>query len=176
MLTGKEIGMVHLASNKAGLTREQYGLVLRNTGGVESSKDLSQEGLENVMAVFEDAGFRHAGKPSDYWRSKVALRGSYCGARMERLLENLAARQKYDLAGLCRRFSGDRVCRVDKLTPMEAHRLANALRDIVAREEAAAGAAIEGSGKGAGGTAGGLPEGRMGAGMGSGSVPEPAGV
>jgi hypothetical protein len=47
---------------------------------------------------------------------------------MVRKIEELAAAQKYDLAGLCRRFSDDRVARVDKLMPREAHKLIEGLK------------------------------------------------
>jgi hypothetical protein len=141
MPTPKEIGMVHVAANQAGLNDAQYRAVLRNVGAVASSKALTQAGLEDCMAVFEDAGFRHRGQPADFWRSKVQLRGAYCGARMEFRIKELAAQQKYDLAGLCRRFSKDRVARVDKLLPQEAHGLIEALKAIVARAPAAGGSA-----------------------------------
>ena len=130
MSTPLELKLVHLAYRQAGLDEEQYRMVLRNVAGTESAKSLSQVDLENVMAVLEDSGFRHAGKSPDYWRSKVALRGSFCGERMVRKIEGLAAQQKYDLAGLCRRVSDDRVARVDKLMPREAHRLIEALKAI----------------------------------------------
>ncbi len=133
MPTPLEYRLLHLAVRQAGLEEEHYRMILRNVAGVESSKELTQVDLENVMAVLEDSGFRHVGKPEDYWRSKVAMRGSICGERMVKKIEELAAGQKYDLAGLCRRVSEDRVARVDKLRPREAYRLIEALKAIVQR-------------------------------------------
>ncbi len=140
MPTPLELKLIHMAYRQAGLDEEQYRMVLRSVAGVESAKALSQTDLENVMAVFEDSGFRHAGKPEDYWRMKVALRGSYCGARLVVKIETLAADQKYDLAGLCRRVSKDRVSRVDKLSPREGLAMIEMLKAIGAREAIGAGA------------------------------------
>ncbi len=137
MPTPLELKLIHLAYRQAGLDEAQYHLILRNVAGVESAKELTQTSLEDVMATLEDSGFRHAGKPADYWRSKVAMRGSFCGARMEGKIKALAAQQTYDLPGLCRRFSDDRVARVDKLMPREAHRLIEALKAICARQASA---------------------------------------
>jgi len=134
MPTALELKLIHLAYRQAGLSEEHYRLVLRNVAGVASAKLLSQIDLENCMAVFEDSGFRHAGKPADYWRSIVAMRGSQCGARMLRKIEELAAAQSYDLAGMCRRISGDRASRPDKLYPREASNLIEALKAISRRE------------------------------------------
>ena len=160
MLTALELKFVHIAYRQAGLDEEQYRMVLRSVAGVASAKELNQTGMENVMAVFEDSGFRHAGKPDDYWRMKVALRGSYCGARMAHKIEGLAAGQKYDLAGLCRRVSKDRVCRVDKLSPREGLAMIEMLKAICRREEA-----VQIPVCGAAEAAGGSPEPRSGARM-----------
>jgi hypothetical protein len=140
MPTLLELRMIHVAYRQAGLDEEQYRMVLRSVANVESAKALSQTDLENVMAVLEDSGFRHTGKPEDYWRMKVALRGSYCGERMTRKIETLAARQQYDLAGLCRRVSKERVSSVGKLSPREGLAMIEMLKAIGAREAIGAGA------------------------------------
>jgi len=203
MPTPLELKLIHMAYRQAGLEEEHYRMILRNVAGVESAKLLSQTDLENVMAVLEDSGFRHAGKPADYWRSKVALRGSICGERMVRKIEDLAAGQKYDLAGLCRRVSAERVARVDKLMPREAYQLIEALKAICARQAKAGagdqssresaesnrpgggratarpsptdGPACQAAGIPAAESAGGSPEGRVEAGTASESIPETAG-
>ena len=145
MPTPLELRMIHLAYRQAGLDEEQYRMVLRSVAGVASAKELSQIDLENVMAVFEDSGFRHAGKPDDYWRMKVAMRGSFCGARMAHKIEGLAAGQKYDLAALCRRVSKDRVCRVDKLSPREGLAMIEMLKAICGRAAGDVGAGPQAS-------------------------------
>ena len=136
MPTALEMKLIHVAYRQAGLDEAQYRMVLRNVAGVDSAKSLSQVDLENVMAVFEDGGFRHAGKPADCWRAVVARRGSWCGERQVYLIEELAKEQPYDLAGMCRRFSGDRASRPDKLYPREASKLIEALKAICWRQNA----------------------------------------
>ena len=155
MPTALEYRLLQVARKQAGLDEEQYRMVLRNVAGVESAKSLSQADLENVLAVFEDGGFRHAGKPGDYWRMKVATRGSLCGARVVNKILALVGGVPYDLAGLCRRVSGERVSRVDKLTRQAAGQKGG----ILAAE-----------------AAGGSPEPRVKAGTTSETSPESAGV
>ena len=134
MPTNLELKMVHVAARQAGLGEEQYRMVLRNAGGVASSKELTQAGLEDVMSVFEDGGFRHQGKPENYWRNKVAMRGTFCGDRLAHKIAELAARQQYALEGLCRRVSGERVGIVARLTPREALNLVELLKAVIERK------------------------------------------
>jgi hypothetical protein len=162
--------LFHTALRKLGYGEELKRLILRNVGGVESSKDLDLIAFEDVMATLEDAGFRHQGKPETYWRDIVARRGSFCGSRMEFRIRELAAQQPYDLEGLCRRFSQDRVSRVDKLTPQEGHTLLTALNHIVSRPTAGA-TGVDLRAKAAGGGAAGYSA----AGTASGMFPEAAG-
>jgi len=138
MPTTQQFRLIHVAARQAGLDDGLYRLVLRNVGGVKSSKELTQAGFEDVMAVFEDSGFREIGKPPTYWRDKVSIRGVFCGERMARKITELAAEQGYALAGLCRRFSNDRVEGVDKLKPRQAWKLIEMLKAVVDRNQQAA--------------------------------------
>lgn len=133
MPTTQQFKLIHVAARQAGLDDGMYRMVLRNVGGVKSSKELTQAGFEDVMAVFEDCGFREIGKPPTYWRDKVSIRGVFCGERMARKITELAAEQGYALAGLCRRFSEGRVEGVDKLKPREAWKLIEMLKAVVDR-------------------------------------------
>ncbi|HUO10075.1 MAG TPA: phage protein GemA/Gp16 family protein [Phycisphaerae bacterium] len=146
MPTPLELRLVHMACRQAGLEDAAYRLILRNAAGVESAKQLSQAGFEDVMAILEDSGFRHAGKPVDYWRSKVARRGSIAGERMVWKIMRLVGQGcHYQLPGLCKRVSGDRVERVDRLTPREAYNLIELLKAVNERGSTAIGAAEEAS-------------------------------
>ena len=143
--TALQLRLLHLAARQAGLDETDYRLVLKNCAGVASSKNLDQAGFEDVLALFEERGYRDAGKPEDYWRSKVATRGSLCGARMEFKINELAGKQTYALSGLRRRFSNERTERVDRLSSGEAYRLVEALKEIIEREAATPAAQQAGS-------------------------------
>ena len=146
MPTPLQLRLIHMAYRQAGLVEEHYRLILRNVAGVGSAKELSQSGFEDVMAVIEESGFQESGKPANYWRSKVSRRGVFCGERMANRIVSLAAGQPYDLAGLCRRVSDQRVDRVDRLTPREAYNMIEMLKAMASRcREAASGAALAAS-------------------------------
>jgi len=123
MPTPLQLRLIHIASRQIGLDEEQYRMVLLNAGGVSSSKNLTQAGYEDVMAVFEDTGFRQSGQPANYWRMKVATRGWLCGERMVHRIRELAAKQHYDLGGLCQRFSDGKVFQIERLSPRQAANL-----------------------------------------------------
>jgi hypothetical protein len=134
MPTHLQLRLIHVAAREAGITEEGYRMVLRTVGGVNSSAKLTQADYEDCMAVFEDSGFRHPGKPSNYWRMKVVTRGGVCNARMVFKIRELAAKQKYALDGLCHRFSDGNTSQVEKLTPRQALSLINMLQAVVDRE------------------------------------------
>ena len=146
-------------------------MLLWNVAGVRSSKDLDQVGFEDVMATLESMGFQYREHAADHFRAIVLARGSLASSRVTWKIQELAARQKYDLAGLCRRVSKDRVCRADRLSPQEGAKLLEMLKAIVARA-ATDGRAV----KRAAEAAGGLAEPAAGAGMPSGAMPAAAGL
>lgn len=135
MPTPLQIKLIHLAVSQAKLTKDQYRTVLRNSGGVESSKDLDQAGFEDCMAVIEDCGFRERDKPADYWRAKVIRRGHSAGERMVRKILALGQESRYEIPALCLRFSGQRTSVVEELGPREAWMLIEMLKASNARNE-----------------------------------------
>ncbi|WP_370832365.1 phage protein GemA/Gp16 family protein [Phascolarctobacterium faecium] len=56
-ITTRQLAMLHVAKNKLGLTDEDYRSVLLLYGGVESSKQLDQEGMRRVLDRFQQLGF-----------------------------------------------------------------------------------------------------------------------
>ncbi|MEI8197314.1 MAG: phage protein GemA/Gp16 family protein, partial [Phycisphaerae bacterium] len=76
-MTPDQIRMIHTASTRVKHNRAQYESMLRNVGGVETCKDLTNETFEDCMAFLEDCGFE-----GHYWRDKVAMRGSRASTRM----------------------------------------------------------------------------------------------
>jgi hypothetical protein len=136
MPTGQQIKVIHVAARQVGLDDAAYRLVLKNVTGKESSKDLDNRGIEDLLAVFEDLGWRDPGRAETYWRDKVSLRGRFAGARLVFRINELAPKQKYDLAGLCRKVSDDRTEFPRNLTPAEGMRLLVILQDVIERQKA----------------------------------------
>jgi hypothetical protein len=136
-MTATQLQLVHIARRQLDLDEADYRQVLREKGGVESSKQLSNERLEEVMAHFEHMGFRMTGKPADYWRMKVFKRGTIVTAREVHAIRELSAQiPRYQLPGMCLRFSHGRTDDVAKLTPREGYYLHEALKKMLARERA----------------------------------------
>lgn len=136
VITATQVRLIQLARKRVGWNEAQYRMALLNAGGVKSSKQLDQASFENVMAVLEDSGFADERYAADYWRGRVAARGSMCGPRMLHKIEELAPLQRYPLAALCERFSAGRTDQVRKLAPREAWKLIDMLKAVIAREGA----------------------------------------
>ena len=147
MPTPLQLRLIHIAYRQAGLAEEHYRLILRNVARVDSAKELTQAGFEDVMAGIEESGFQERGKAANYWRSKVARRGVFCGERMANRIVSLAAGQAYDLEGLCRRVSDQRVDRVNRLTPREGYNLIEMLKAMAGRVQEAAGGVAAAAGE-----------------------------
>ena len=58
MLTHKQISLIHLAKAQLSLDDDVYRAILKQIGGVDSSKDLDRLGFEAVMKYFNAWGFR----------------------------------------------------------------------------------------------------------------------
>lgn len=159
MPTNNQLRTIHNGARRVGLIESgkglqrseaetRYRLLLRNVGGVESASDLDNPGVEDVMAVLEDMGFDGHPAGKTYWRDKVRARGSFCGARMAFRIRELTDEQRYELAGLCRRFSGDRTYDVERLYPREAWKLIEMLKAVAKRQGLDAAAAEKAAGPG----------------------------
>jgi hypothetical protein len=140
-MTPNQIKIIHVAVREARLTDGAYRVLLKNVGGVDTSVNLSQAGLEDVMAVLEDQASQYpwdaaawGGRPADYWRQKVARRGSAAGDRMVHFIKDLARGGRYVLGTLCLRFSDYRTDQVEKLRPREAWKLIEMLKAARERE------------------------------------------
>ena len=134
MPTRPQIIAIQKARRQLQLNDAQYRTLLKNVARVESSKDLDNAGVEDVMAVFEDMGFQQHPAGPTYWRDKVAARGNRANARMVQKIEMLAGQQRYCLPALCERFSGGRAQTPIDLTPAEAWKLIEMLKSAAARE------------------------------------------
>ena len=140
-LTPLQLRTIHVAARQVGLIDgtddERYRLLLRNTAGVASAKQLDQRGFEDVMAVMEDLGYAPPGVAmgeSFYWRNKVKSRGQRANARQIHLIDQLVGEQnKYPLGALLRRHSNGRTDQVKDLHPREAWNLIEALKAMKKR-------------------------------------------
>jgi hypothetical protein len=142
MPTALQIKLVQIARRQAGLEEGQYRTILRSVAGVDSCTKLSQEGFEDVMAVIESCGFTDRTHGAGYWQRK-----SGDGSRRVWKIHQLAEESRYELAALCRRFSGDRTDAVEQLLPREQWMLIEMLKAAAGRETRTTnGAKPEGSG------------------------------
>jgi len=63
MIKKSQIALIHVAKSKLGLSEDEYREILKGHGNVESSVDLDQWGLEKVMKLLADLGFKRKRKP-----------------------------------------------------------------------------------------------------------------
>ena len=138
MPTPQQIKLIQIARRQVGLEESAYRILLRNVANVDSCTKLGNRGVEDVMAVLEDMGFRQIDQPGDYWRQKVRQRESgECPERMVRLIFALAAETKYEASGMALRHSHGRTEIVEQLEYREAYEVIEALKAIKERDAAA---------------------------------------
>ena len=65
-LTRKQTALIKVAVKQLGLSDDDYRAVLRGEAGVESSRDLDNDGFDAVMARFRARGFTPTATPSTY--------------------------------------------------------------------------------------------------------------
>lgn len=145
-LTPPQLKLLQTARSKLGLTEPQYRTILRSVGHVDSSKDLTNESFEEVMAHLEESSdWRQLGPCGEqlsdhYWRGKVERRGRFGGDRASHKIEALAIEAGYaeGLGGFLMRLTEGRCDQVTKLTPAESYDVIEALKAIVERKRRAA--------------------------------------
>ncbi len=134
MPTPAQIRALHAAGREAELNKPELSLVIRNVGRVDSATQLSHEAFEEVMAFLEEHGATGHPAGPRYWRGKLARRrNGFAGDRLLHKIGELAGQVDYDLAGLCRRFSGGRTQHPNKLRAAEAMQLVEMLKSAAAR-------------------------------------------
>lgn len=140
-MTPRQLQTIHVAKRQLSLTDAAYRTILRSVADVETSKDLTNQSFEDVMAILEEQGFRQ-GHPT-YWRDKVARRtNGQANERQRRLIEALAQEISYDLPGFIARMTRGRTADVHQLDAYEANTIIEALKAIVERQRDHAHAAI----------------------------------
>jgi len=129
-MTKPQIKLLSTAFARHKLEEDQLRLILRNIGHVESRKDLSNTGLEDVMAFLEARGF----PKGRYWRMQVENRGRFANSRQRWEIQRLALGREELLQTLVIQQSYGRVSDASKLRPREAAGVIEALKAILARE------------------------------------------
>lgn len=134
-MTAGQIKTVKMAQRALGLDDGQYRLILRNVGGVDSCKDLTNPSFEKVMAFFEQMGFKDNRGGPGYWSNKANRQGELVNERIVFKIRALAQGQPYDIGALCRRFSNHRTDQLHQLTPGEAYALVEMLKAVHERND-----------------------------------------
>lgn len=80
----QRIAQIHVAKARLGLTDDAYRTLLRDHGGVESSKDLDDTGFECVMLGFRELGFE-----SDWLKRHFGYRPGMATPRQVALIRKL---------------------------------------------------------------------------------------
>jgi len=117
-------------------------LAVRNAGHVKpdctghvSTKSLSNIGMENVMAIIEQRLDEQHQAPGTYWRDTVARRTGLASRPQVKAIRELAAQSPYPLDNSCMKFSDGRHTEPERLTPIQAQKLIEMLKDVAARAQ-----------------------------------------
>ncbi len=142
-MTANQTRIIHIAIRQLALADAAYRTILRTVSGSTSSTELSHREFEEVMAILEAQGFRHAGKGETYWRGKFQ-RAAYahthpteapCTEQQARAIEGLCQEAGLVSEGFCMRMTKGRSDRAERLTADEAHKMIEGLKVITARKE-----------------------------------------
>ena len=146
MLNKAQIKLLQTAVRAAGLRTgsddSRYRLLLgqyRGTGGkpATSCKQLHSSQLEDILAICEAMGWRYPGKSENLYRDRVANRcllASFAQqAAINRLKDELGW-DGWDLTGMIKRMTGERVKFVGQLRPAEAYQMIEAMKEMFGRK------------------------------------------
>ena len=65
-LSRKQLALIHVAKKQLGLSDGDYRMILLNSAGVETARDLDTGGLDAVMRRFQALGFTPSANPHCY--------------------------------------------------------------------------------------------------------------
>ena len=138
----QQIKLLQTAAGAVGLRQSgQYYLMLgqyRQPNGqpVTSCKQMNNSQIDNFLAICESLGFRHPGKPENFYRDKDARRYDEASIAQQEAIKKLGGDlgwQEHQLAGMIKRMTRDQVDSVVKLAPRQAHQIIEALKNMVGR-------------------------------------------
>jgi len=137
-----QIKLIQTAANAVGLRQSgQYYLLLaqyRAPDGtpVTSCKQMTNAQIDNFLAICESLGFRHPGRPDNFYRYRDARRYEEASFAQQAAIRHLAGDQGWNdrqLAGMLKRMTFDQVDTVVNLSPKQAHKIIEALKNMVGR-------------------------------------------
>lgn len=128
-----QVRLLQIARRAVGIDEPRYRILLHNVAGVESTKQLDNQGFEEVMAVLEDMGFTDRVHGAGYWSRAGTRRMAW---KVRQLCEDGQRRgvMRYPLPALVERISQGETDRLERLGPRQLWSLIEALKDILARE------------------------------------------
>lgn len=141
VISHHQVQLIQIARRQTDLNELQYRTLLRNIGGVDSSRQLTQQDFEDVMAILEGCGFSDRHRGPMYWRLRADQRGLTATTRQIYKIHAMAKGSRYELPALCDKFSHGRTRDAGLLTPREAHELIEMFKAEEKREEERAKAA-----------------------------------
>lgn len=142
----KQIQLVQIAVRAAGLRGKgfegRYRLMLGqytqpDGSKVTSCKQLNNSQLDDILAICESLGFRAINKDANHYRLKVAKKESVASFAQQAAIKNLAGDlgwNEFQLNGFIKRMTGREVHCVTSISPGQAWRIIEALKNMVSRE------------------------------------------
>lgn len=137
MISKEKKALLHVAKAELGLEDDVYREILRQESGVESARDLSEEGFERVLKRFQKLGFRvrrggrRPARPREQ-KDGGALVGQQQLSLIRHLYEDLGWVDLRRQIGFNRRVCG----RPWPQTRAEANKVIEGLKAMLARQAA----------------------------------------
>ncbi len=141
-MNNKQLALVHIAKKELGLDDEAYRAILLAHGGVDSAKDLNQDGFEAVMEHFEASGFKAKNAHKPQWKPPRMGPGMASDAQVRKIIAlwytltgyYQEGREMKALSAFLGKTCG--VSRLEWLTPEKAHNAIEAIKAIQNRRAA----------------------------------------
>lgn len=136
MISHEKKAVLHIAKSQLGLDDDTYRAILHEQGGVDSSRDLSDRGFDQVMSRFEELGFRNGARK----RSRTVRRHGSPDALItrdqQRLIDEMY--QQLGFADVARRtgFNRHQCGKAFPQTRTEANKVIEGLKAMIRRQQA----------------------------------------
>ena len=144
MPSNKQLKLIHIAARRAGLIVKKddrrYRLLLsqytaRDRTRAKSSKQLNNSQIEDLLAICESMGW-DSGRGATHFRDKVARHGHLASFAQQSAILHLRGDLGWNaenLKGFIRRMTHNTRSSVAELTPKDASKIIEALKNITLR-------------------------------------------